>query len=461
MESRPEEAASPGGHGFPREFWTANCTELLERSAWYSVASFVVIYLGQLGLGEYWPSTLSSSVLWGLIYFLPILSGTIADQVGFKRSLLMAFILLAGGYVIIGLPAWSGLGELTDPPPAEITAGTGTVATVIAGILVLGIGASFIKPCISGTVQKTAGARATLAFAIFYLVINIGSVLGRVVGWSVRKQLGLSYIWAVGAGFCVLAFFFVWLAHRDPRQPEMDKVKPRKSVGRILADMVLVLRNPRFSVFLLLSSGFWLLYNQVYNLFPLYWKKVVESDPAADIYTAANPAVIIAFQLVVTRLFGKMRPVRSIVVGNVLIGTAMLVNIVPVLCFDSIRTGAWEWLPVGALFGIASVAIIAFGELFAAPRAYEYIGALAPKGQEGLFLGYANLPVALGALAGGPVGALIFNEVMCAGAAVRPDGLLELDPLQNTLGWAILGGVGLLSAVLMWGFNRWLKRQAD
>jgi len=99
------------------------------------------------------------------------------------------------------------------------------------------------------------------------------------------------------------------------------------------------------------------------------------------------------------------------------------------------------------------------GELFAAPRAYEYIGALSPKGQEGLFLGYANLPIAIGALTGGPVGALIFNEVMCAGSTKLPNGLLELDPVQNTIGWLILGGIGLLSAAMMWSFNIWLKRQ--
>ena len=69
---------------FPTVFWTANVTELFERAAYYSMASFVVIYLGQLGLGAYWPSNLNS-VLWTLVYFLPILSGTIADQVGFRK----------------------------------------------------------------------------------------------------------------------------------------------------------------------------------------------------------------------------------------------------------------------------------------------------------------------------------------------------------------------------------------
>ena len=83
---------------FPRSFWTANLTELFERGAYYAMASFVVLYLGQLGFGDYWPSNLNG-ILWALVYFLPILSGTIADQYGFKKSLLIAFVLLAVGNV--------------------------------------------------------------------------------------------------------------------------------------------------------------------------------------------------------------------------------------------------------------------------------------------------------------------------------------------------------------------------
>jgi mannitol-specific phosphotransferase system IIBC component len=103
------------------------------------------------------------------------------------------------------------------------------------------------------------------------------------------------------------------------------------------------------------------------------------------------------------------------------------------------------------------VAFIAFGELFAAARQYEYIGALAPKGQEGLFLGYANLPMAIGSLVGGPVGAFIFNEVMCRHHTKLENGLFELKPGWNALGWLILMGIGLVSALSMWLFNRWLK----
>src|SRR5512136_3400669 len=114
---------------FPGSFWTANVTELFERAAYYSMASFVVIYLGQLGLGAYWPSNLNG-LLWSLVYFLPILSGTIADQVGFRRSLLVAFVLLAAGYTLMGVPVWFGGATLAPVVGQTFTAPAPVVAAV-------------------------------------------------------------------------------------------------------------------------------------------------------------------------------------------------------------------------------------------------------------------------------------------------------------------------------------------
>jgi dipeptide/tripeptide permease len=520
--------ATPQTEKFPKVFWTANVTELFERAAYYSMASFVVIYLGQLGFGAYWPSNLNS-VLWTLVYFLPILSGTIADQVGFRRSLLVAFLLLAAGYFLMGVPVWFAGGELAPTVAKEFTAKPGFVAVVVVAIVLIGMGGSVIKPCISGTVQKTSGTMATLGFAIFYMVINIGSLFGRgtayvvrtrssavpvvlviavcalaaatlillarwsaanrerrgniaattlgslsilaaallLISWVLRLPSGqpsggsgssLSYIFAVATAASIAAFFVVLLFYQEPAAAAVP-AKPKRSVGRILLDMVLVLRSGRFTLFLLVISGFFFLYNQVYNVLPLYVKRVVELSPAMDLYTAANPFVIVCFQLLITSMFGKMRPIRSMIIGSVGISLSMVVNLIPVFASGGVRALVANWLPIGSVFVVMTVALIAFSELFTSPRMYEYIGGLAPKGQEGLFLGYANLPLAIGSLFGGPVGAFIFNDIMARGATKRPDGLLDLDPTQNAIGWIILMAIGLASAFSMWLFNRWLEKQ--
>jgi proton-dependent oligopeptide transporter, POT family len=446
---------------FPRVFWFANLTELFERAAYYSMASFVVIYLGQLGLGTYWPAMLNT-LLWFLIYFLPIVSGSVADQIGFRRALLGAFVLLSCGYLILGSPVWFAGAVLSPTIEREVTAGANVVLPAVIGILLIGFGGSVVKPCILGTAQKTAAGRATLAFAIFYVVVNVGSLFGRGVAFYVRTRPGaaLSAIFAVATAMAALAFVTVSLFYRGPETTAGGGVpgKPKRTVGEILVGMVTVIFNLRFFMFLLVSCGFFFLYNQVYVVMPLYVKTVVESKPAMDIYTMANPLVIVCFQLLVTKIFGKMKPIRSMIVGTVIMGAAMSLNLIPILLGHDLRSLLGGWIPVGSFIVVACIALGAFAELFTSARMYEYVGAMAPKGQEGLFLGYANLPLAFGSLAGGPIGALIFNDVMARDAVKRPDGLLELVPSWNMTGWIILMAIGMVSALSMWIFNRWLER---
>jgi hypothetical protein len=153
-----------------------------------------------------------------------------------------------------------------------------------------------------------------------------------------------------------------------------------------------------------------------------------------------------------------MKPILSMVVGTLIVSVAMLINLAPLYVAGGPQAILANWLPIASVFIILTVALIALGELFTSARMYEYIGALAPKGQEGLFLGYANLPLALGAMVGGPVGALIFNKIMARGATTRPDGLLELVQANNALGWLVLLGIGLVSTAALWQFNRWIER---
>jgi dipeptide/tripeptide permease len=424
------------------------------------MASFVVIYLGQLGLGDYWPSRLNG-ILWTLIYFLPILSGTIADQIGFRRALLGAFVLLSSGYFLMGYPVWFGGAPLRSVIEKEFTASTLTMVPTIIAIVLIGIGGSLVKPSILGTAQKVAGARAALAFSIFYVVVNVGSLTGRGISYFVRTRTTLSMIYAVAMGCAIVAFFVVLLFYRDIEAAPGSTTagKPRRSVKEIVVGMFSVLRSGRFVLFLVVISGFFFLYYQVYDVLPRYAKKVVEGNPPMDIYTMANPLTIVLFQLLVTKLFGKLKPIRSIIIGIVIISLSMALNLVPIYSAGGLRKTAAFGIPMASLFVVLTIAAAAFGELFTSARMYEYVGALAPKGQEGLFLGYANLPLAIGSFTGGIVGPIIFNEVMSKGATKRADGLLDLDPGQDARGWLILMGIGLLSALSMWLFNRWLEKQ--
>jgi len=452
MSATPAPAAKAR---FPRTFWTANTIELFERAAYYSMASFMVIYLNErLGMSPAASTFLNGTVLWGLIYFLPILSGTIADKYGYKKSLSVSLVLISIGYLIMGnlQGIWPGLSGTAEGAPVNY------LIPVVIAIVFIGIGGSIVKPCIAGTVQKTAGMHATLAFGIFYMVINIGSITGRAVSYFVRINFGIPAIFTyVATVFALLGLCVVLFIYKEPQFVSDGKkdgqVVKRRSLGEALLGIITVLGNIRFVFFLIVLSLFWFLYSQLYNLMPLFMRFIDPNAPM-ELYTMANPLMIVCFQLLITKFAKKWTPIKSIMFGVAVTTVGMVVNVLPTLLWSNVTQKinlAGLAIPAAGIFMIVSIASMATGEMFASPRIYEYLGALAPKGQEGLYLGYANLPVALGSILGGWVGGILFTELI-----QNPQKAGE--PVKIATLWLIIGLVGICSFVGLGIYNAWLKR---
>jgi dipeptide/tripeptide permease len=440
---------------FPKTFWTANTIELFERAAYYAMASFVVIYLHEsLGMSPSRATFINGSLLWGLIYFLPILSGTLADKFGFRRSLSVAFVLISLGYFVLGnvQRVWPGLVGRGAAEAVDFT------VPVVLGVVLIGIGGSIVKPCIAGTVQKTAGTRATLAFGIFYMVINIGSITGRSVSYFIRSSLGIPAIFTYAASIFALAGLAVTLlVYREPEYVS-DGVKDgqtvaKRTLGQALLGIVTVLSNLKF-VFLIVVLGlFWFLYIQLYNLMPLFMRHVDPNAPM-ELYTLANPVMIVCFQLLITRWVKRFTPVKSIMLGALVVTLGMLLNVLPPLVFGDItrKVNLGLTLPVAGVFLLVSIASMAVGEMMASPRVYEYIGAIAPRGQEGLYLGYQSLPIALASIVGGPLGGKLFERHIA-------DPVAAGQPPTIAAMWLIIVGIGAVSIAGLFVYDRLVARK--
>jgi MFS family permease len=87
----------------------------------------------------------------------------------------------------------------------------------------------------------------------------------------------------------------------------------------------------------------------------------------------------------------------------------------------------------------------------ASPRIYEYIGAIAPKGQEGLYLGYQSLPIALASMIGGPIGGRLFETYI--NTPLKRGGVVNTVPM-----WLIIVGIGMASIVGLFVYDRLLAR---
>ena len=97
-----------------------------------------------------------------------------------------------------------------------------------------------------------------------------------------------------------------------------------------------------------------------------------------------------------------------------------------------------------ALRLIATIFIFSVGEQTQAPRFYEYLADLAPKGQAALFQGFAFLPIAIAWLVGGTFGGWLYQTF--ATTAKQPE-----------MVFLVIGLVGVLGAILMWVYNKFLN----
>ena len=419
--------------GFGRTFWTAIGAELLERTAYYGPISVLALYMktavaeGGLGLPP-GRASLLRSLLWWLIYVLSLLSGAIADRYGFRAALCVAFTALSCGYYIAG----------------HVTSFLG----MLAAVLCISIGGSIIKPTISGTVRKTAGERQSYGFAIFYMVVNIGGLLGPVLVNPVRNTYGWRSLFWVGVIACLVALALVATLYREPAGARGEA----RSLGRVLADTALVVKHWKFMVLIGIYGLFETTWVQLFGAVELYIPTYLDpgTKKYVELITAIDAAMIVAFQLLVTRLSVRMRATRAILIGFVISSLAWLINLLPpLLGLTGKVTLLGQTMNIGVVFMGVSIAVFAVGEMMSGARYFEYVASMAPKGRVGLFMGYSFLSIAFGSALGDPLGTFL---LWFCGERLK----------QPHLIFPALCTIGLLAAFLLWIYDvKVARKQAE
>lgn len=409
--------------GFHRTFWVANTMELFERLAYYGQAVVLSIFLrNSLHFTEIETGTLSA-IFGGLIYLFPIFAGTIVDKFGFKKAFTFAFFVLAIGYFLIGSTGMAAFQSFYSGMP---------LYSVLVVILIFtAFGGSFIKPSVLGTVALTSTPETkSLGYAIYYWLVNIGGAIGPVIAYFVRDKFGIEFVYVVSAISCAAMLFVNFFFYKEVKDAAGEVVE---SIGTKLYNLFAVLANFKFMIFLLIFSLYWIMFwVGVFIIVPFYVTDFISKTAPFEIIESADAWTIIALQLIVNRLTKRLPPRTAIIVG---FGMASL-----------------AWLVIGlhpTIWTIfAGLAVFSIGEMTQAPRYYEYISDLAPKGQQGLFQGYAFLPVAIAWIIGGPFGGWLYTNY--AKQSSTPETV-----------WFVLFGVGVIATILMAVYNNVVgKREA-
>ncbi len=402
---------------------------------------------------------LAGSVFNTLLYLLPPLAGTVVDRWGFRKSLALCFSIFCLGYFMIGLAG------LPVGRPLVAALGGPTVYTAVA-LVITAVGGSLIKPSIVGTVARTttSGSKG-LGYSIYYMLVNIGGAVGPFLAVPVRQNLGIAWVLVMSSGVSLALILATLLLYREPPRPA--DAPPPSSFTKVLADMVKVFRNGRFMAFLVVFSGFWAMFWQVFDSLPFYVRDVLKFD-RFEIVETFDAWTIILTTVLLTALAKKLKPMAAMTLGFAIASLSWFVMVFPLPGFLYrfvwpvafvmnlvLRFLALVGLPVSPVevtpaIAPAALALIlfAFGEGLQAPRYYEYVADLAPANQLGTYMGYAFLPIAIGTFLSGIIaGALVkhYVEGYTKGLVSRPQTM-----------WLIVGGIGLLSTALMLLYDRLL-----
>lgn len=376
---------------FSKAFWVANTVELFERAAYYGVFIVITLYLSRiLGFNDIQAATIAG-VFSACLYFLPTFAGALADKIGFRNSMLLAFALLTAGYSGLALlPTWLQSAGLVSY--SATTSFSGLLESnyrygIIPIMALIVCGGAFIKSVITGTVAKetTAETRAK-GFSIFYAMVNIGSFSGKTIVEPLRNALGneglitLNYF---SASMTFIALLAVWFFYQSAQHSGEGK-----TFGQIWNALIKVCRNGRLITLILIITGFWMVQHQLYATMPKYVLRLAGEGASPSWYANVNPLVVVLTVNLVTQLMRRRTALTSMTIG-------MFIMPVSALCmaYGNMLEGSTMILGMHPVAFMMVVGIVFQGlaETFISPRFLEYFSLQAPKGEEGLYLGFSHL----------------------------------------------------------------------
>lgn len=448
--------------GFERPFWIANITEIFERLSYYGAFASLALYLqGKLNFSAQQTGTLTG-IFGGMVWFLAIFGGAAADRMGFRRALSLAYLILGVAYFLIGSIAAPWLAPVRDALPLSLFVGF---------ILMLpALGVSLVKPCVVGTTARASKENVrSIGYSIYYTMVNIGGAAGPYFASWAHRSLGVENVYRVAALSVFAMFFVVLLFFREPRKAGDT---PPPSVAEVARNFCVVLGKARlvlpvvgialllwlveflypitwpwwmwvafavaalaglsrFMWFLVLFTGYWVVFWQQYISLPVYISQYVNAQADVEKILVTDGLTVILFTVAVNALTKRIPAFQAIIIGTLITSVSWLIL--------ALRPTVW-----GA---VLSIFVLAMGEIIQAPRYYEYISRLAPKEQQGTYMGFAFLPIGLGSLVGGWFGGKLLHHFG------------EVTHQPSRVWWAV-AAVGVATAAALWVYDKTVRKEA-
>jgi hypothetical protein len=446
-----------------REYWGIQLVNFLDCTFYFALLEIAPIFLSHdLGLSDK-QAGYSFALFTSATSLLLFVSGLFTDWLGIKKSLnlsMLAMLVLRLGMVLVAV--------MPGLPHRGILA---SVLLVLMAPFMAAIQTIFQSACKRFTSRRSRSA----GFNLWYLFMNIGAALGGFMIDIIRRLLGLPnyYVFTMGVVCAALSLVvgMTFIRREDQVVGPDEAAEPakaadpaeRKTPWRTFLE---VFREPplwRLLVLVTLIIGVRAVYLYLSLLMPKYWLRVMGPEALIGTLNAVNPIGIVIGLILFIPLANRFKVFNMLVYGAMISACSLFPMAMP-----------WQWFSADIvkahyLMSLACMVILTVGEIIWSPKLYEYTAAIAPKGQEGVFLGLSLLPYFLAktgvsALSGHMLEHWSPETVPVNGVAV---------PLQQALihnqvpywhspaaMWLVLGGYAFAGCALALLLRGWLTRGA-
>ncbi|MFK7873245.1 MAG: MFS transporter [Oligoflexales bacterium] len=389
-------------------FWVVGAMEMVERLAFYGVKTVAALYakdpVSEGGLGVSLSEFGNILMVWALIQsILPVFTGGLSDRYGYKETIFCSTIVKIMGYLVMAwYPSYYGF---------------------FAGAILLAAGTAIFKPGIQGTLVKATNLQnSSVAWGIFYQTVNIGGFLGPLVAGLLRK-MEWSYVFYACAGLISLNFILLLCYTEVGKEERLQRLSTDVDQKSLWQESIHELSKPHVWSYLAVFSGFWFMFNALFDVLPVHIDEWVNTEDIVRTFfpsgasenpwinffvvmdetgTSIQPEGMLNFNagmimltcFIVAYFSGHMRATTSMVIGTLLSVCALLV-------FGSTNTG-WA-----CLLGIA---IFSFGEMLSSPKFSEFMGNFAPQDKKAMYLGFSQIPLAIGWTLEGKLGPMLYDH---------------------------------------------------
>jgi len=383
----------------PANFWVAILMEMFERLAFFGVRAiaplFLVASINENGLGLTYTEKGIIYTVWALFQCLvPMVSGGYTDHYGYRKSLVVAFFLNIAGYITMAMS-------------------TGFWSFMLAALLVAN-GTAIFKPPTHGTIAASTDEKnSSVGWGLFYWIVNVGGALAPFLAAQLRGETNWRLVFYGAAVVTACNFIPALFLYREPDREKGE----RKSPVAVFAETLKTLKNVRFLLFLAIFSGFWLMFMQLWDTLPNFIDEWVNTRDVApwflkipwvgdgmvlesghvkpEMIINIDAVSIILFMIPIAWLTGKINPMTSIILG-------MIISVVGFIGTGGTNIG---YVAAGMVF------LFSLGEMACSPKFSEYVGLIAPPGKKALFMGYSNIPFAVGWAFGNLVAGKLYDSL--------------------------------------------------